>query len=128
MFWDRENRPMETLDWARAFEDAAYRIVALDFDEEHLMVSTIWEGMHSPAGLHVTGETAMIFETAKIRDGKVVTKHRWHTEAEALAGHRWMCLDVLGREPQPEDQYRELVITREQEGEAHEAQHGRESL
>jgi hypothetical protein len=105
MFWDRQNRPIEdTLDWARKFEDAAYRIVAIDTDGPHLpMVSTVWQGLAQEAPLHPTDDTVLIFETAYLEDGHVKELWHDHSEEDALARHRIVCLSMLGREPRPED-------------------------
>ena len=113
LFWGRDNKPLETLDWARKLDDAEYRIVALDYDNEELVVSTIWVGIQSPPPLQDTDETALIFETAIVNRGLVEEKFRWHSEAEAFEGHDHVCMTTLGRHARPEDHYRELVIAAE---------------
>jgi len=115
LFWDRQNKPIEdTLVWARLYEDPAYRIIAVDQDAEGTpMVSTIWEGLDRAVNLHVTDETAMIFETAYLEDGLVVQAWLAHSEEEALIRHRMVCLSMLGREPRPESGHVQTIVERE---------------
>jgi hypothetical protein len=128
IFWDRQNKPIETLDWAAKFEDAEYRIVALDYDGENLMVSTIWQGISSPPMLRVSDDTALIFETAVLENGLVRDKTTWHSEEQALEGHDFYCLTVLGRHARPEDRHRETVIAREAEDDPTHEPHGRKRI
>lgn len=115
LFWDRQNRPIEdVIDWARKFEDVGYRVIAVDSDGPGLpMVSTIWQGMDLAHMLHVTDDTAYIFETAFVLDGQAVETFIWHSEEDALAGHRKVCVEMLGREPRPEDGHVQTIIERE---------------
>jgi len=117
LFWDRQKKRMEVLEWAAKFEDVEYRILALDYDGERLMVSTIWDGMQSPPSLFITPETARVFETAVLRDGEIVESERYHSEDAAMEGHAEFCMKVLGRPPRPEDGHRETVIERERAAE-----------
>jgi hypothetical protein len=114
LFWDRQNKPIEdTIEWAKKFEDAEYRIVAVDFDGEHRMVSTIWQGLdlaHSP---WVSDDTAMIFETAYMMSGEIVEMFTWHSEEGALEGHDLVCKEFLGRKARPSDGHLQRVIEAE---------------
>lgn len=116
LFWDKDNRPIEdTLVWARLFEDDDYRTVAIDVDDitdMHKMVSTIWQGLDLLHQLHVTDETAAIFETAYLHDGHVVEKFPSHSLEGALAMHNMMCHEFLGRAAAPEEGHRETLIGR----------------
>lgn len=104
MFLSRKGDPMETIEWARAFEDTATRLVAVDLDEDtQTMVSTIWEGITKT----VRGGT---FETAVLVQGDIIDLYRWYSEEEAFEGHAGTCRKVLGREPRPEDGYRQRII------------------
>lgn len=119
MFWDRQNRPIEdTLDWARKFEDVSYRVIAVDQDDPaggSPMVSTIWQGLDLAHFLHVTDETAMIFETALVVGGHVRDTWLAHSEQEALVQHDWACMNHLHRHSRPEDGLVPLIIERDKE-------------
>jgi hypothetical protein len=101
LFWDRENKPIEnTIEWAKKFEDTAYRVIAVDQDgPDTPIVSTIWNGLDRGLGLRPTPETVLIFETAYLEDGLVVQFWLDNTEEQALQRHRMVCLSMLGREP-----------------------------
>ena len=113
-FWSRDGEPMELTEWARAYEKVENRTVALDIDEPDKMVSTIWEGMNSPLVLihdhTVPEEPHSIFETAYLVNGEIVDKFRWASLEGALEGHRMVCIELLGREPRPEDGWVEKRI------------------
>jgi hypothetical protein len=95
---------MELMEWAVAYEDAANRTVAIDVDAStETMISTIWEGMAIP---WYNG----VFETAVLVKGEIIDRMRWRTETEAFEGHASFCQTVLGREPRPEDGWREKRI------------------
>lgn len=120
-FWSRDGKPMELLEWATTYEQARFRVVAVDSDGPgQPMVSTIWEGMARPLILHDDVAARGIFETAFIGDeGKIVetvdNQARSDTEEEALAQHRAYCLSYLGREPRPEDGHVQMIIDNERE-------------
>lgn len=104
LFWSRANEPIEdTLEWARKFEDPAYRFVALDV-EDGWTVSTIWQGLDLAHSLRPDRDTVMIFETALFGPDEVgEDRWFWHSEEEALAGHDWVCAQNLNRPARPED-------------------------
>lgn len=79
MYYDREGKPVELLEWARLLEDADYREVVVD-TVGATVVSTVWLGI-DPVG------DGFIFETAVYQEGKALEQHRYRTEAEAVAGH-----------------------------------------
>ena len=88
LFYDREGKPIPTLEWARLYEDYGYRFLAKDQIEPDYVLTTIWEGVnHSvldegPGPLFVTG---LLRE-----DGDELTllhEWRWETDSEATAGH-----------------------------------------
>lgn len=92
LFWDKDNTPIEdTLEWARKFEDHAYRIIAVDDDGQGQRVSTIWQGIDLEHGPYFDGDTAMIFETVLFRNGEAEDRWFWHTEEEARKGHQVTC-------------------------------------
>jgi hypothetical protein len=118
MFWDRKNQPIEdSAKWAEMYENPEIRLVALDYDDDSgIMVSTIWEGLDRGLSLDVTAETALIFETARIRNGEVEEAFLSNTEEEALEKHNTVCTVALGREARPEDGFRQKVIDGEGKG------------
>lgn len=118
LFWDRKNQPIEdTITWARMFESAEFRVVAVDSDGPDLpMVSTIWNGLDRGMSLHPTPETVMIFETAYLVNGLVQDVWLDNTEEQALHRHRMVCLSMLGREPRPEDGHVQTIIENEKYG------------
>lgn len=94
---------MELMEWAVAYEDTATRTVAIDIDmDTETMVSTIWEGM--------VGMRPGTFETGVLVKGEMIDLYRWYTEEEAVEGHAEICAKVLGRDPRPEDEWREKRI------------------
>jgi hypothetical protein len=50
------------------------------------------------------------FETAVLVKGEIIDIYRWYTEEEAIEGHAGVCRKILGREPRPEDGWREKRI------------------
>lgn len=113
-FWSRQGEPMELMEWARAYADAAIRCVAIDSDgPDHPMVSTIWEGMSRPLVLHEESGPSGTFETAFVTvDGHAEHHFRTTTEEEALEIHAEWCRVFLGREPRPEDGLLQMAIDR----------------
>ena len=86
-FWDRQGRPIaDFMDWALKFEDASYRVVAVD-TIGGFTVSTVWTGID--AGAVITGRTPMIFETAVFDDASdnVIEGEKSTSEDAALEGH-----------------------------------------
>ena len=108
LFQDRQGNPLETLEWARLYEDPAYRMVAVDSnvrENGNMMVSTIWLGLTHP----LSGN----FETAVLVDGHVVSIERYYTEEEALLGHQDRCRAVLSRDARPDDGFVQEIIDNE---------------
>lgn len=98
-----------TIEWARLYEDAAVRNVAVDAEPaQGLMVSTIWEGIH--AGSMPGQGMPLVFSTALVIDGAVAKEWRSATEQQALLQHAEVVRQVLKREPQPEDGFLERII------------------
>lgn len=118
LFWDRQNQPIEdVIEWAKKYEDAAYRVVAVDSDgQDEPWVSTIWQGLDLAHMLYQDGSTAMIFETAYLVGGRVVDTVLAHDEAWALENHRDFTVKHLGRLPRPEDGHVQTVIANEKKG------------
>jgi len=122
LHWDREGRPIEdVMTWAKAFEDAETRIVAVDQDApDTLMVSTIWQGLDLGHSLHQDepGFTPMIFETAVLTPdsrgaGHIEQRVIAATEIEARTNHHNLCLELLGRLPAPNNGLKDEIVRRE---------------
>jgi hypothetical protein len=116
-FYDRAGKQIEggVLAWAHMLEDPVQRIVAVDtdmVDEEHgRMVSTIWNGL--PARMSQNWENPLIFETAFMENGHIEEVYASSSEALALEQHRDACRLYLGRDPRPEDGFRDRIIEQE---------------
>ena len=44
LYFDKDGTPMETLEWAKKFEDFMYHIVDQDMVDKYL-ISTVWLGL-----------------------------------------------------------------------------------
>lgn len=102
MFWDRANHPIhDVIEWAKLFEDAGYRLVALDIEGD-VRISTIWQGIN----LYPTflpDAVPSIFETMAFRHDDALERMFWPSEWSALEGHSMLCQAMLGRPARPED-------------------------
>lgn len=88
LYFDKEGRPLSTEEWARLFEDNAYRRVALGTrDLDGVQVSTVWLGLNHRVG----PGTPLIFETALSRES-------W----EPVAGHEGLMAGPLPALPETE--------------------------
>ena len=94
-FYDRKGRPMELMEWARAFEDTDRRIGNDTIDGQR--VSTVWLGND-----HSFGEgPPLIFETMIFGGPHDQYCDRYSTEEAAVAGHaRTVAAIREGRDPQ----------------------------
>lgn len=111
-FFDRDGQPLELMDWARKYEDIAYRDLAVDvdrMDNPHIMVSTIWEGVPRPLSLMSTGLPRGIFATALLIDGHIQWERRHDTEEQAREFHRESVIFHLNREPDNGEVLAEIV-------------------
>lgn len=105
LYYDKEGRPIELMEWVRLCEDPEYRRVGLDrFDLYE--VSTVWLGLDY--GM-LEAEPPLIFESAVINHGKPETVtfagvkrrffaieicERYSTLEEARQGHEALCARV----------------------------------
>lgn len=83
-WYDKGGRPLDLMEWARLFEDHAYRRVAEDQIGE-VRISTVWLGLNHR---HMFPGPPLIFETMIFGgegDGEV---WRYSTLEQAIAGHR----------------------------------------
>lgn len=87
--YDREGRQIDTLHWAKLFENIDYKVVQRDVLENGMLVSTVWLGLD-----HRFGEgPPLIFETMVFPGGRVgaeLDMERYTTEEEARKGHAAM--------------------------------------
>lgn len=86
--YDKNGMELELLDWARLFEQDAYRQVELTELPSGYQVSTIWEGF-DPRALAADGlaRTPDIFETVAFFGERRVDEERAPTHREALTTH-----------------------------------------
>jgi len=83
LFFDRDNEPLELMDWAMKFEDEEYRKVAFDVIDG-VVVSTIWVGFDA-----FDDVCPQIFESMLFTEAMVPYGDRWNyaTEMQALVAH-----------------------------------------
>lgn len=104
-YYDRQNRPLDLMSWARLFEDKEYsRIATTDIDS--IRVSTVWLGLDQN-----WRPPPLIFETMVFDDGTTETieiagythhysppmdefSRRYTTEAQALSGHDQVVAEI----------------------------------
>lgn len=92
LFVDRDGAPLDTLEWARLYEQDGYRRVRWDsIDDDAVIVSTIWQG--------ILGPWNQPFESAVMINGEIKEQFRWSSQSTAIAGHTELCLEFLGRLP-----------------------------
>ena len=94
MYYDRQGKPMDLMDWAQHIEDREYSVVAQHWIRGW-MVSTVWLGLdHSFS--YIEGTPPVIFETMVFPPGDEAGAHgirsedyceRYSTEEAAQAGH-----------------------------------------
>lgn len=91
MYYDREGKPISTLDWSKLLNDRAYKVVALDIVGD-VRVSTVWLGLDH--GWGNDGAPPVIFETM-VFGGKLDEEmDRYSTLADAERGHAAMLARV----------------------------------
>ena len=91
LYYDREGKPLELMEWAEKVEDPSYRRVALE-DRGDVVVSTVWLGVN-----HALGDGPIhIFETMVLGGEYDREMWRYNTEAEAEAGHAEVVELVFG--------------------------------
>lgn len=73
---------MDTIEWAVKYEDPEYRQVKQTVIDDHVFVSTIWQGMPD-----MGDGVPRTFETAALRDGMIVWSRCSRTEEGAIAEH-----------------------------------------
>ena len=95
-FYDRDLTPITFDDWMRLFEDLSYQQIAHTVTRDGTTVSTVWLGLSRPRR-GVNGEPRWIFESMVTTTADAPADfRRYHTEAEALAGHAALVADHGG--------------------------------
>lgn len=89
-YFDRNGKPMELMEWARAFEDGAGRVVERTELPGDVSVSTVWLGLDHQFG----AGPPLIFETMVFGGDLDGEQERYSTEAEARTGHAAMVARV----------------------------------
>lgn len=86
MYYDRQGRPIHSLEWTSKFEDLAYkRVLYTKTPHGYKWVSTVWLGLDHSFG----GDEPLIFETMVFRrkDFTDLEMDRYTTEQQAIEGH-----------------------------------------
>lgn len=92
-YYDRDGKPMLSDAFMTKFEDPSYKRVArgeIDTGGQHVEVSTVWLGIDHNFGFGAP----LIFETMVFGGAYDQECVRYHTEKEALAGHRRTMIDL----------------------------------
>ena len=85
-YYDQDGNPvMDTLVWAKLFEDENYRQVAYD-QIGQVKISTVWLGLDHSFG----SGPRLIFETMVFGGAHDEEQVRYSTKEQALAGHQAM--------------------------------------
>jgi hypothetical protein len=89
----KDGTPIDLMEWGRLLNDRSYQVIRqTTLPGSKKWVSTVWLGIDHGFG---ESELPVIFETMvfpKKRNGfSHMACERWHTEAEAIAGHRAFC-------------------------------------
>jgi hypothetical protein len=95
LHWDKDGTPLETLEWARKFEDYQYRFVGSN-NIGPCWISTLWMGM-APTGWLLCphpGIVPPVYETAVFADHHEIYRIPAFTAAEALEQHQQMVRHV----------------------------------
>ena len=89
-YYDKHLEPVTLMAWAYLMDDASYKRVAETTLPNGQWVSTVWVGLD-----HQFGEgPPLIFESMVFPNTTEFSEldvQRYHTEAEALAGHAALC-------------------------------------
>ena len=99
MYYNKEGKKIELMEWAKLLEDFDYKIIKQDNLSDGKRVSTVWLGLDQQFG---KGKP-LIFETMvfskkkktmilgrKLMMGEELNVDRYSTLEEALAGHKKM--------------------------------------
>jgi hypothetical protein len=95
MYYDRNGQPITLETWSALVSDRSYQQLAQTQLDERILVSTVWLGIdHAwwPDSLPLIFETMVFYGVDPYRRGGEC--ERYHTEAEALAGHARMVAAV----------------------------------
>lgn len=88
-FYDRQGRPIDTMEWARLRENVLNVVVARsafgeDEDDPDVLVSTVWLGINHS---YLREGPPVIFETLIFGGALDGEMWRYATEAQAVEGH-----------------------------------------
>lgn len=98
MYYDRNGQPITLETWSALVSDRSYQQLAADQLNAHTLVSTVWLGIdHAwwPDSLPLIFETMVFYGVDPYRRGGEC--ERYHTEAEAIAGHARMVAAVAAQ-------------------------------
>jgi hypothetical protein len=90
LYYDRQSKPIDLLQWSELFKDKDYRVVSQQYLSPNLLVSTVWLGLNHNFrdGEPEVFETMIFGKTDKDGFREDLEMERYATEAEAIAGHR----------------------------------------
>lgn len=104
LFYNKKGERLESLEWAKIFEDRDYKKINYTELPNGFRVSTVWIGVDHNYG---DGDP-LIFETmvfppdeGTMKSWRDLDCERYSTEEEALAGHEAMCAKWLAKERSP---------------------------
>ena len=88
--YDRQGKPISFMEAAEKLADDSYRVVGqIASDNGLYWVSTVWVGLNVGYGPTAHALGLCIFESVveHRESGEALERHRYATEAQALAGH-----------------------------------------
>ena len=83
LYYDKQGKPIEFIDYARLFEDTEYRRIGLH-ESNGVEVSTVWLGLDH----RLSGDKPLIFETMVFGGKNDGYQQRYSTLKEAQTGHK----------------------------------------
>tara|TARA_Y100000310_G_C20447834_1_gene699269 strand:- start:545 stop:853 length:309 start_codon:yes stop_codon:yes gene_type:complete len=90
MYYDKNGKSLEVMEWAKKLEDFDYKCVKKDILKNGIVVSTVWLGLDHNI---IEQGSPLIFETMvfpKEGESSELDVDRYSTEEEALNGHQKM--------------------------------------
>ena len=100
MYYDKDGKPLDTLSWARLFENFDYKRVGL-WKGKKYRVSTVWLGLdHSFLDSKPLIFETMVFNVKGRNINKDLDMQRYTTLKEAEQGHKRMVIKWAEKEKQ----------------------------
>jgi hypothetical protein len=105
MYYDKEGKPLTLEQFcSKPYNTSEYQRIGHNINEgKDIEVSTVWLGIdHNHSGTH----NPIIFESMAFSQGDEIDCNRYHTEAEAIEGHKVMCSKYNAFDLHPSDKGR----------------------